>query len=171
MKTKMKVAAGIGAALTAGALFGPITPASAGHTNTLLEAVLNGRKVVPATPMPPGTIVGDRDGRGEAYVFGIDNDPNTLCYTLTAKRIKPATGAHIHEGLPGMNGPIVAALAPPADGNAADCLTEGEPGKFPTGETGIVQRILANPNNFYVQVHNTPFPDGVIRGQLRLQED
>ena len=42
--------------------------------------------------------VGDKNGRGEAYVFGIDGDPTTLCYVLTVEKIAPATGAHIHEG-------------------------------------------------------------------------
>ena len=37
-------------------------------------------------------------------------------------------------------------LAPPADGNAADCLTEGEAGKFPTEEK--VADILANPEDY-----------------------
>jgi hypothetical protein len=71
--------------------------------------------------------------------------------------------AHIHEGARGENGPVVAALAGPEDGSAADCLTEGEEGKFPTGEAGIVQRIL---NNFYINVHNPEYPNGAIRGQL-----
>jgi hypothetical protein len=64
----------------------------------------------------------------------------------------------------GQNGPVVANLGAPADGNAADCLTDGESGKFPTGETAA--EILANPENYYVNVHNATYPGGAIRGQL-----
>jgi hypothetical protein len=58
----------------------------------------------------------------------------------------------------------VANLGAPADGNAADCLTEGEEGKFPTGEK--VADILTNPGDYYVNVHNTEYPGGAVRGQL-----
>lgn len=144
----------------------------AGHTNELLEAELDGREEVGSDPTQ--RLVGDANGKGEAYVFGIDGDPTTLCYSLTVEKIQlvpVGTGmaAHIHEGLRDSNGPVVAALAGPEDGNAADCLTEGEAGKFPTGEAGIVQRILNNPEQFYINVHNPDFPAGAIRGQLRNQ--
>ena len=55
-------------------------------------------------------------------------------------------------------------LAWPQDGQAADCLTEGEAGKGL--DPGEVQRILADPSGYYVNVHNTEFPNGAIRGQL-----
>ena len=166
MKTKLKLAAGITAAFAAGALFGPLNGASAGHANSVLEADLRGRNEV-ATGATSRSNVGDPDGRGEAYVFGVDGDPTTLCYVLTVDKIAPATAAHIHEGAPGTNGPVVASLGAPADGNAADCLTEGEAGKFPTGEK--VQDILARPGDYYVNVHNAEFPGGAIRGQLRAE--
>lgn len=170
MKTKTKLAAGMSAALAVGALVGTGV-AGAGHTNILEEARLNGRQEVPTSGSPTRQ-VGDPDGFGEAYVFGIDGDATTLCYVLTVNKIATATGAHIHEGVRGENGPIVANLAAPADGNAADCLTEGEVGpgttpKFPTGET--VADILANPAGYYVNVHNANFPGGAIRGQLRAE--
>ena len=171
MKYKLKIAAGISAAFAAGALFGPLNGASAGHTNALLEATLNGRNEV-ATSATNERNVGDPNGRGEAYVFGVDGDPRTLCYVLTVDKIATATAAHIHEGAAGENGPVVANLGAPGDGNAADCLTEGEVGpgttpKFPTGET--VADILANPENYYVNVHNAEYPGGAIRGQLKAQ--
>lgn len=151
--------------------------AVAGHANVVLEAELSGREEV-RTDASSKAIVGDPNGRGKAYVFGIDDDANTLCYALVDIRkvaeLKQAPGsgraAHIHEGVAGTNGPIVANLAWPQNGAAADCLTEGEAGKFPTGEAGIVQRILKNPEKFYVNVHNSVYPGGAIRGQLENVE-
>lgn len=166
MKTKIMLAAGISAAFAAGALFGPLSGADAGHTNSVLEADLRGRNEVSSTDTSRRNF-GDLNGKGEAYVFGIDGDTATLCYVLTVENIAPATAAHIHEGAKGTNGPVVAALAAPADGNAGDCLTEGEAGKFPTGE--LVADILARPADYYVNVHNADFPGGAIRGQLQLQ--
>ena len=172
MKTKIKLAAGLTAAIAGGALFGPLNGALAGHLNVLEEAHLRGRNEVPADPTVRGN-VGDKNGKGEAYVFGIDGDPTTLCYVLIVEKIATATGAHIHEAARGQNGPIVANLAAPADGNAADCLTQGEPGKFPVDAAGVplttVADILANPGDYYVNVHNAEFPGGAIRGQLKLQ--
>jgi len=153
--------AGLGVALAA--------PAFAGHTNALLEADLTGRAEVASHPKKGN--VGDRNGRGSVYVFGIDGDPTTLCYVLEVDKIAelgeaPGNGraAHIHAGAKGTNGPVEVNLAWPQDGQAADCLTEGEAGKGL--EPGEVQRILANPSWYYVNVHNTKFPNGAIRGQL-----
>ena len=134
--------------------------AFAGHTNTVLNADLDGRSEVGTS----NAIAGDPNGRGEVYVFGIDGDATTLCYVLLVDKIDTATMAHIHEGAAGTNGPVVANLAAPFDADAADCLTEGEAGKFPTGEK--VADILANPDDYYVNVHNATYPGGAIRGQL-----
>ena len=91
-----------------------------------------------------------RTARASAYVFGIDGDPTTLCYVLEVDKIAetdqaPGNGraAHIHLGAKGTNGPVEVNLAWPQDGQAADCLTEGEAGKGL--DPGEVQRILANP--------------------------
>jgi len=152
---------------------GTLTVANAGHTNQLLEARLDGRQQV-ADGQQSKALVGDPNGKGEVYVFGVDGDPTTLCYVLTADKIAeleqaPGNGraAHIHMGAKGTNGPVAANLAWPQDGQAADCLTEGEAGKF----TGVatVQEILTNPSAFYVNVHNAEFPNGAIRGQLSAQ--
>ena len=137
--------------------------ALAGHTNTVLNADLDGRQEV-ATGAANRGMVGDPNGRGEVYVFGIDGDPTTLCYVLLVDKIETATAAHIHEAPAGTNGPVVVNLAAPGDGDAADCLTEGEAGKFVGGQT--VADILANPADYYVNVHNEPYPGGAIRGQL-----
>lgn len=168
MRTKLIAAAGMGVAFAAGALFGPLGPAGAGHTNAVITATLDGRNEV-VTDARDRRIVGDPDGRGEAYVFGVDGDATTLCYVLTVDGIETATAAHIHEAAAGENGPVVANLAAPGDGNSADCLTEGEAGKFPGSPAGIVAEILADPGDYYVNVHNSTYPGGALRGQLRAQ--
>lgn len=172
MKITKKLAA---AGIASGMLVAGASLVAAGHTNELLETDLNGRNEV-ANDAKSKRIVGDPNGRGEGYVFGIDGDPTTLCYIVIAEKIAeldqaPGDGraAHIHEGPEGANGPVVANLAWPQDGQSADCLTEGEPGKFPTGEPGIVQEILNNPEDYYFNVHNSEYPAGAIRGQLEVQ--
>ena len=172
MRKKLLVTAGLGAAFAAGVAFGPIGSAGAGHTNIVLSAALDGRTEV-ANGATNSRIVGDPNGSGEVYVFGVDGDPTTLCYVLTAEGIETAAAAHIHKGAPGTNGPVVANLAAPGDGDAADCLTQGEVGpgttpKFPTGES--VQQVLNHPGDYYVNVHNAPYPGGALRGQLAADD-
>lgn len=159
--------------LAAGALLSPIGGAIAGHENVVLEASLDGRAEVDATAANK-SIAGDPNGRGEVYVFGVDGDPKTLCYVMTVDKIAPATAAHIHLGAAGTNGPVVVNLARPTDGNSADCLTEGETlatgaPAFPV-EGVTVAQILANPDAYYVNVHNATYPGGALRGQLAPQE-
>ncbi|MGI8516997.1 MAG: CHRD domain-containing protein [Acidimicrobiia bacterium] len=164
MRRVMGKRALLAAAVAAVLLLGTLGVAIAGHENVLLFTELRGKNEVPTDPAQAKRNVGDPNGYGEAYVFGIDGDPTTLCYILTVNRIQTATAAHIHEGAAGTNGPVVVNLAAPADGNAADCLTEGEEGKFVGDQT--VAEILANPSAYYVNVHNAEYPNGAIRGQL-----
>jgi hypothetical protein len=154
--------------LGVGLILAPL-PAQAGHTNTLLTAHLTGRAEVAADGSK--RLAGDPNGRGSAYVFGIDGDPTTLCYIIEVSKIadlEQAPGAprmaHIHRGKTGTNGPVEVNLAFPQGGQAADCLTEGEADKGL--DPGEVQRILANPADYYVNVHNGRYPSGAVRGQL-----
>lgn len=183
MKRRTRLAA---AGLTAGLVIGSAGLASAGHLNPLLESDLSGRNEV-AAGATSNKIVGDPNAQGEGYVFGIDNDniigqgtvdnTDTLCYLLIVEGIaeldqNPGNGraAHIHRGVEGQNGPVVANLAFPTDGQAADCLSENEVGKFTADAgPGIVQDILANPQNYYFNVHNNEYPSGAVRGQLEAQ--
>ncbi len=147
--------------------------ASAGHLNIVLETTLDGRQEV-GMGGASSALVGDMSARANAYVFGVDGNPAMLCYLIVDVRKldeltqAPGSGraAHIHEGKRDANGPVVASLAWPQDGQASDCLTEGQAGKFPTNEAGIVQRILKNPKDFYINIHNAAHPNGAIRGQL-----
>ena len=129
MKRRTSRLAAIG--LAAGLVVGGASLASAGHLNPLLEADLDGRSEV-SSDAKSKRIVGDPNGRGEGYVFGIDDDTrggvvtendDTLCYVLIVDGIDelelaPGNGrmAHIHRGAEGENGPVVANLAWPQDG-------------------------------------------------------
>jgi hypothetical protein len=169
MGKRMKLAAAAAAAGVAGAAVLIPMAAQAGHTNAVLNADLNGQQEVQTNGSQ--ALAGDPNGRGEAYVFGVDGDPTTLCYVLLVSKVAEldlAPGApraaHIHKGAAGTNGPVEVHLAWPQDGQSADCLTEGEAGKGL--DPGEVQAILGDPTGYYINVHNSEYPGGAIRGQL-----
>lgn len=160
----------VGTAVASVALAGGLVVSSlgdtafAGHTNKLISANLQGKQETPKK--------GDPDGKGSITIFGIDGDPKTLCYVLRVSKIKlveTGMAAHIHLGAKGKNGPVVVNLAGPFDGDAADCLTQGE--TLASGAKAFpaktkVSDILKSPGTFYVNVHSPQYPDGALRGQL-----
>jgi hypothetical protein len=111
-----------------------------------LETKMTGEKEVPGP--------GDRDGIGHANVKVFRAK---VCYTLTVKHIKPATAAHIHQGRRGEAGPVVVTLKPPTDGSSSGCVAISQ---------ALSKKLREHPGRYYVNVHNRPFPDGAIRGQL-----
>jgi CHRD domain len=111
-----------------------------------LEASLTGEKEAPGP--------GDKDGLGDADVKVYKA---RVCYELEVRRIKPATAAHIHLGLSGEAGPIVAELKAPTDGSSGGCVAV--PRALSLG-------LKEHPDWYYVNVHNKPYTDGAIRGQL-----
>ena len=113
-----------------------------------LAATLSGAEEVPGP--------GDPDGSGSAEVTIVDRTDN-LCYELAVKGIEPATAAHIHRGNPGQSGPPVVTLDAPTDGESNGCLSI---------DSELVDAIEANPRGFYINVHNAPYPNGAVRGQL-----
>lgn len=99
---------------------------------------------------------GDPDGTGTAQ-FRVNPGQSQVCYTLTVRDIEPATLAHIHRAPPTDPGPIVVTLDPPTSGTSKGCASVAR---------SLAQEIIRNPGAFYVNVHNTPFPGGAVRGQL-----
>jgi len=85
------------------------------------------------------------------------------------------TGAHIHLGVGGANGPVIYNLNPP--GFSGDVQLRGSinlvSGLSPQPTRGLVdvrdvlQILEAHPEMLYVNVHTTPNPGGEIRGQLQ----
>jgi hypothetical protein len=89
-------------------------------------------------------------------------DGGDICYELSVRRLTSAAfAAHIH-GVAGRTeaAGIVVGLVPPAEatGTNSDCVGV---------EAGLLAAIVANPGNYYVNVHTTAFPGGEVRGQLK----
>ena len=153
MKPRRLVAAAVLAVLGALLLALPAsggTPAS-GTTGceaplATLEASLTGEKEVPGP--------GDDDGGGSAVVKVFKKK---VCYRLTVENIEPAAAAHIHLGLRGEAGPVVATLEPPTDGTSRASV------EIPRA---LSLGLREHPLRYYVNVHNEPFPGGAVRGQL-----
>src|SRR6266545_5021062 len=92
---------------------------------------------------------GDPDGAGSAVVH-LDHAAGQICYELTVTNISSATGAHIHSGSAGVNGPIVVNFTPPdGSGSSSGCVAV---------DRGLIKDILVNPSGYYVNVHSTEYP-------------
>lgn len=103
---------------------------------------------------------GDPDGRGKAVVR-FNERRGTVCFKITVRDIAGSTAGHIHEAPVGVAGPIRVTLfgTQSADKQRKGCVEDVDP--------MLVRRILANPGDFYVNVHNAEFRTGAVRGQLR----
>ena len=115
-----------------------------------LQASLTGEKEVPGP--------GDPNGWGDAEVKVYKAK---VCYELEVKRIKPAMAAHIHEGGPNVAGDIVVTLKAPTDGSSEGCTPISKQ---------LSKKLRDNPSHYYVNVHNKPYPDGALRGQLHWDD-
>lgn len=104
-------------------------------------------------------VPGDPDGVGRAVVF-IDDDTNTICVATQFTGIDMAlTGYHIHLAPPGEPGPVVVPFNVPASQNDYQCRV--------VANEALLDNIAANPHQYYVNLHNQPFPGGALRGQLQ----
>ncbi len=118
----------------------------AGDPLATLRAELTGEQEVPGP--------GDEDGSGTAVVKVFEAE---VCYTLRVGNIEAPTAAHIHLGLRGEAGPVVATLEPPTDGTSKASV------EIPRA---LSLGLREHPHRYYVNVHNEPFPGGAVRGQL-----
>lgn len=134
-------------------------PASAQDERTLTTfvAVLSAENEVPGCP------AGEESGARGVAIIQIDGDTGEITYRVVATNL-PGTiagspGAHIHIGAAEEMGPVVEPLQ----------LTGLERGLVAAGtatDPTLAEAILADPANYYVNVHTTVCPGGAIRGQL-----
>jgi len=117
-------------------------------------AVLTGSQEAPTPTTTPGF--------GNATVSFTDATHTNINVTITVANLgSPINNFHIHEGAAGVAGPVVINLIGLGGVFSGGKMT----GTFPVA-ADVATRLLANPANFYVNVHTTQFPGGAIRGQL-----
>jgi glucose/arabinose dehydrogenase len=114
-----------------------------------LSTTLTGEAEVPV-PVDP-------DGSGFARVT-LNQGQGEVCFDLEAFDIAPATAAHIHQGEAGVAGPVVVTLGSPSGGSSSGCVVGVD--------RALIKQIRQHPSGYYVNVHNTEFPAGALRGQL-----
>lgn len=147
-------------------------PAAAGAQ---FVASLSSREEVPAP-----NLTATRNPRGQA-TFRLDAEASTLDYRLIVANIENVTQAHIHCGVPGVAGPVVAFLfgfvvgGVSADGILAegtvvsgDVIPRPSSDACPGGVADFDELIThMREGTAYVNVHTVQNPPGEIRGQIR----
>lgn len=101
---------------------------------------------------------GDPDGSGTAEISFAD-ELTRVCWDLNdLEGLGPITGAHIHRGAAGVDGPVVLAFKQATEGGWRGC----------SSDTSWVQQAFGEGlSNYYVNVHTAEYPKGAIGGQLR----
>jgi hypothetical protein len=146
MSARFPIAKLVLPALALGALPGCAT--IAGTVGESWNTALVGNQEVPGP--------GDPDGTGTAKITA-DAATNTVCYDVTVQRIGTPTAAHLHRGAAGVAGAPVVTFKAPTAGAASECLSV---------DKTLAAAIIADPSNYYVNVHTADYPSGAIRGQL-----
>ena len=119
------------------------------HAGRPLSAVLTGAAEVPGP--------GDPDGAGTAKLW-LNQGQGRICFSLTWKDIATPTAAHIHDGAKGVAGAVVVTLSTGTPFRSMGCATGVA--------KALIKDIRQNPHDYYVNVHNSTYPGGAIRGQL-----
>ena len=113
-----------------------------------------------------GTVTGDPDGSGKAE-FTFDTEQGTVCYEIEVEGISAPV-----EPAPGLGSAHIHFLA--TGGIAVNLQADFQPDKsdeFKASgcvqvDSALLQAILENPDQFYVNIHNAEFPGGALAGLL-----
>jgi hypothetical protein len=111
---------------------------------------------------------GDPDASGTALIR-LNVAEGLVCFKLVVRGAEPLTAAHIHQAPAGQAGPVVVPLVTPA-ATASDPSVQQSKGCV-SADPSLISTIKANPTQFYVNVHNRPFPAGVVRAQLKTLKE
>ena len=125
-----------------------VAPVAAGQAMGHAKAMLTGDAEVPGP--------GDPNGSGTVQVT-LNPDKGEVCYELSVVNTREATAAHIHQGEKGEEGAVAVPLEAPKTGAAKGCTK---------ADVVVIEAIMQDPTDYYVNVHNAAFPKGAVRGQL-----
>lgn len=139
----------LAAALAAAAVVGLTVAPGASAGGRPFSTELTGEAEVNAAGVPNQ---GDLDGVGTAELT-INPGRGEVCWSIEVSGVEPITAAHIHVAPSTTTGPVVVPLNPYTEG----CTTVSRE---------LAKAIIKDPSAYYVNVHNTPFPAGALRGQL-----
>lgn len=141
-RTRSTVAAlALMGALAAGLTFGAVAEGA-----TVLHASLSGAKEVPRAGNGSGTArITLKPARGR------------VCFDITLRHVGTAMMGHIHQGGPGVAGPIVVPLFASPTRHPRGCTSASQ---------ATIRAIARHPRRYYVNVHTAKFPAGAARGQL-----
>jgi CHRD domain len=131
-------------------------PAAANGPAVFLAADLTGSNEVPVTGGPK---VGDPDGHA-VEVLRVQGD--TVSFAVAWRGIAAPTQSHVHEGATGVNG----AVKVPLFGSALPDTVAAATGSVTVSDHALLDRLTANPEAFYANLHTAEFPGGAVRGQL-----
>ena len=140
------------AAIVALAALVALPPLVSGAIQGKLKAKLDGAQEVPDA--------GDPDGSGTAKVT-VKVAERKLCAKISFEGIADPSAAHVHKGKKGVSGPL-------AIGRWAETQTSSPVRTCATSQKrSLLRKIARKPRNYYVNLHNSAYPAGAIRGQLK----
>jgi hypothetical protein len=139
------------------------TAQESAHAIRVFRAALTGEQQVPAV----------QTGGIGAAAFEVARDRRSIGFQLAAKDLSSEiTGAHIHLGAAGSNGPVVVELVMSTGVSGTAFFTSGrltpadQVGPL-AGQPDFGQLIAAmSGGSAYVNVHTSDFPAGEVRGQV-----
>lgn len=91
----------------------------------------------------------------------LDAGKSEMCFVVALTSLDQPVALHLHEGALGTEASdILAALpAPPTgEGTASGCLP---------ADALLIDRVVAGPDDFFLDVHTQQYPAGAVRGQLQ----
>lgn len=98
---------------------------------------------------------GDEEGTGNADLVFAEGE---VCVEATVVLGEEPMAMHIHEGEQGEAGPVVIDFGEKTrDDGWSVCVD---------ADQALLDEIAAEPTAYYLDVHNEPFPEGAVRGQL-----
>jgi hypothetical protein len=127
------------------AMLAAAVPLAGAASTTTLKASMTGKAEAPGP--------GDANGKGQAT---IRINGKRVCWSVSYSKIAKPSAGHIHKGAKGKAGPVVVGLFATA-GKKSGCVNT---------TSALAKDIAKHPGRYYVNLHNSAFPNGAIRGQL-----